>query len=83
MTTETVGPSFVDRRSYALPLSLPGHERRQFANSHSDLSPPARELATAIDQYKLRHRRRFITCEEMLAVIQTLGYRKQEEFEAK
>ncbi len=33
-------------------------------------------MATAIDQYKLRHRRRFITYEEMLAVVKDLGYHK-------
>ena len=51
-------------------------ERRQFANSHDDLSPEAAELAQAIDQYKLLHRRRFITFEEMLSVVQSLGYRR-------
>ena len=34
------------------------------------------ELAQAIDQYKLRHRRRFITFEEMLAVVKSLGYHR-------
>ena len=45
-------------------------------NSHDDLTPDAAELATAIDTYKMRHRRRFITFEEMLGVIRTLGYSK-------
>ena len=72
---ETASASFVDRRSFTHG-DTPGRERRQFSNSHSDLSPDARELATAIDQYKLRRRRRFITFEEMLDVIQSLGYRK-------
>ncbi len=35
-----------------------------------------RELALAIDQYKLRHHRRFITYDELLGVIQSLGYHK-------
>jgi hypothetical protein len=65
---------FVDRRSPASPDDSPGRERRQFANSHDELSPDAAELAAAIDGYKLQHRRRFITFEEMLAVIKTLGY---------
>ena len=47
--------------------------------SYEELSPPARELARAIDQYKLHHRRRFITYEEMLTVIQSLGYRKDDQ----
>jgi hypothetical protein len=66
---------FVERRS---PESqrMPVRERRQFGNSHTELTPEARELADAIDQYKLRHRRRFITCDEMLEVIQELGYRR-------
>jgi hypothetical protein len=51
-----------------------GHERRQFGHSHASLSPAAAELAIAIDQYKLQHRRRYITCEEMLMVISKLGY---------
>ena len=33
-------------------------------------------LAEAIDGYKVRHRRRFITFEEMLTVIQSLGYHR-------
>lgn len=51
-------------------------ERRQFADSHAELSPAAQELAAAIDNYKRMHRRRFITHEEMVAVIQSLGYHK-------
>jgi hypothetical protein len=68
--------SFVDRRSYETGQGVPVRERRQFSNSHDGLSTAARELAVAIDEYKLRHRRRFITFEEMLSVIQTLGYHK-------
>ena len=49
---------------------------RQFSNSYEDLSPSARELALAIDEYKLRHRRRFITYQEMLDAIEALGYHK-------
>ncbi len=68
--------SFVDRRNYDVSGLVPSTERRQFANSHEGLSPEAQELAVAIDGYKLRHRRRFITYEEMLTVIKTLGYKK-------
>ena len=68
--------SFIDRRSYGAEPAPPGVERRQFTNSHEDLSPDARELAQAIDEYKIRHRRRFITFEEMLAVMHSLGYHK-------
>ena len=55
----------------------PGVERRQFGNSHQGLSDDARELAEAIDSYKIRHSRRFITFEEMLRVIHELGYTKR------
>ena len=65
---------FVDRRTSD--GSSPFIERRQFANSHDELSPEAAELARAIDQYKLVHRRRFITFEEMLGVIKSLGYKR-------
>jgi len=61
-----------DRRISREPAK--GHERRQFGSSHANLSPAAAELAIAIDQYKLEHRRRYITCEEMLMVVSKLGY---------
>ena len=67
---------FVDRRNYENAAQLPINERRQFSNSHEGLSPEARELALAIDHYKLANRRRFITYEEMLNVIRSLGYQK-------
>ena len=76
MSQALVAPTrtFVDRRNYESSVSTPGRERRQFTNSHDGLSPEARDLALAIDQYKLRHRRRFITYEEMLTVVKSLGY---------
>lgn len=72
----STGPEtpFVDRRSSD--GASVGRERRQFTNSHADLSPEAAELATAIDAYKLRSRRRFINYEEMLSVLKSLGYSK-------
>lgn len=72
-STET---PFVDRRSAPPAADAPGQERRQFTNSHEELSPEAAELARAIDEYKLLHRRRFITYEEMLSVVKSLGYSK-------
>ncbi|HKD37120.1 MAG TPA: hypothetical protein VKB78_09975 [Pirellulales bacterium] len=74
-TIESIAVSFVDRRGTD-PGEAPGRERRQFANSHDDLSPAARELAQAVDRYKLINRRRFITYDEILNVVQSLGYRK-------
>ena len=73
---QSLDEPFVDRRSYDPGVGLPAGERRQFSNSHDDLSPEASELAHAIDGYKLSHRRRFITYEEMLSVIRSLGYHK-------
>jgi hypothetical protein len=67
---------FVDRRSATLKRNSPGLERRQFTDGHANLSPEAAELGNAIDQYKLHHRRRYISYEEMLTVIRSLGYRK-------
>ncbi len=69
---------FVDRRSQTLTSGGPGRERRQFTNSHEELSEDAKELAVAIDEYKLLHRRRFITFEEMLHVVKSIGYSKSE-----
>lgn len=73
---ETSAQPFIDRRQPRGDQEVPGRERRQFTNSHEELSPPARELAFAIDAYKLMHRRRFITFEEMLTVFTSLGYHK-------
>ncbi|MBQ2621401.1 MAG: hypothetical protein IJF84_08675 [Thermoguttaceae bacterium] len=52
-------------------------ERRQFVDSYADLSPEARELALAIDAYKIHFHRRFISHEELLTVIRSLGYRQE------
>lgn len=52
-------------------------ERRQFVDSYAELSPEARELALAIDAYKIHFHRRFISHEELLTVIRSLGYRQE------
>lgn len=75
-TFATFTEPFIDRRGAAQPVSGPHRERRQFTNSHDELSTDARELAQAIDSYKLVHRRRFITFEEMLSVVKSLGYKR-------
>jgi hypothetical protein len=67
---------FVDRRQEPTNREKASPERRQFSNSHDSLSPDVAELAEAVDQYKLRHRRRFITFEELFDVISSLGYHK-------
>ncbi len=66
----------LERRNRETMVDYRGAERRQFSDSREELTPDAAELAQAIDEYKLRHRRRFINFEEMLHVIQSLGYRK-------
>ncbi len=65
--------NFIERRN-TIDSTTTRPERRQFASSHDDLSPDAKELALAIDSYKLQHRRRYITFEEMLCVVKDLGY---------
>jgi hypothetical protein len=77
-TFATFAEPFIDRRSSSPQPGTPHRERRQFTNSHEELSPDARELAQAIDSYKLVHRRRFITYEEMLAVVKSLGYKRDQ-----
>lgn len=72
------GKSFIDRR--ATPETDGENrrpERRQFGSSHSGLSEDGRELALAIDQYKVKYHRRYLTCDEMLQVLTSLGYSKQ------
>jgi hypothetical protein len=66
--------TFLDRRAPAHVGEQLPFERRQFANTYEELSPDAAELARAIDSYKVQHRRRFITFEEMLSVMKSLGY---------
>lgn len=77
MSTSTIAKEpFVERRSAAHPEGEPTFERRQFANNYDELSEEAAELARAIDGYKVQHRRRFITFDEMLSVIKSLGYKR-------
>ncbi len=68
------GPAFVDRRQAS--GARKDGERRQFVDSRRTFRPEVIELAEAVDQYKLRHRRRFITFEELFDVIAELGYTK-------
>jgi hypothetical protein len=74
---EQKSPPFVDRRQTAGSVGASnGVERRQFRDSRDSGRPEVNELAEAVDQYKLVHRRRFITFEELYDVIASLGYRK-------
>lgn len=73
----TAANDFVDRRQGGgARTAPPAYERRQFGNTYDNLTPDARELALAIDSYKLRNHRRFVTYEEMLFVVKSLGYAK-------
>jgi hypothetical protein len=77
-TAGTFEDTFVDRRGGEAPTRDGQRERRQFASNYDDLSLEGRELGRAIDQYKVMHRRRFITFDEMLAIIKSLGYERAE-----
>ena len=69
--------TFVDRRqSTSDGRPDGGPERRQFSDSRVAARPEVAELAEAVDRYKLLHRRRFITFEELYDVICSLGYHK-------
>ncbi|HEX6985052.1 MAG TPA: hypothetical protein VF170_06725 [Planctomycetaceae bacterium] len=74
MTAQQTAP-FVERRMRNLGPAC-GPERRQFADSRDSLPPDVAELSQAIDRYKLMHRRRFITVQELYNVISGLGYAK-------
>jgi len=66
---------FVDRRAPGVKREGV-QERRQFSASVTTTRPEVAELSEAVDQYKLRHRRRFITFEELFSVMTELGYHK-------
>ncbi|MCH2201570.1 MAG: hypothetical protein MK102_06355 [Fuerstiella sp.] len=53
-----------------------GRERRQFCDGKRSSRPEVVELADAVDDYKARNCRRFITFEELFDVMQSLGYHK-------
>ncbi len=72
-----ISETFVERRKGTQQRKSPGLERRQFSDGYHNLTPAAAELGLAIDQYKLANSRRFISYEEMLNVIKSLGYSKQ------
>ncbi|MAT15540.1 MAG: hypothetical protein CMJ46_09765 [Planctomyces sp.] len=67
---------FVDRRQQEADSRRPSVERRQFQDTRSYANRDVQELAEAVDQYKMRHRRRFITFEELYEVVMSLGYHK-------
>lgn len=72
----TQDPQFVDRRQSQGQPDHSGADRRQFSDSRNTTRPEVDELARAVDHYKLTHRRRFITFEELFDVMASLGYHK-------
>ncbi len=66
---------FNDRRGRSEDSPV-GAERRQFAGNYNELSPEGKQLSDAIDQYKLCHRRRAVNPDELVAILQTAGYRQ-------
>lgn len=74
-TVSSATPSFTDRR-HRENEQTPGVERRQFSDARKSDRPEVDELAKAIDEYKIKHRRRFITFEEIYDVLVSLGYHK-------
>lgn len=66
---------FVDRRKSG-GNNTPTGERRQFSDGRRSERPEVDELARAIDEYKVRNRRRFITFEEIYDVFVSLGYHR-------
>ncbi|MCY2984576.1 MAG: hypothetical protein NTY15_13205 [Planctomycetota bacterium] len=67
---------FVDRRQQS--GSGERGERRQFGNSYNNLSREGRQLAEAIDSYKVEHHRRYITTDELIGVLTGLGYQRSD-----
>jgi hypothetical protein len=74
-TAEQNRATFIDRRQTG-GVRSDGVERRQFVDARLNARPEVAELAHAIDAYKLRHRRRFITFDELYDVMTSLGYKK-------
>lgn len=75
-STQQKPVSFVDRRQSTDANRPDGVERRQFRDAREGSPPAVRELAEAVDRYKLLHRRRFITFDELFDVIRSLGYHR-------
>ena len=67
--------TFVDRRGTGETRDG-GPDRRQFRATPDTTRPEVAEFAAAIDAYKAKNRRRFITFDELFDVMVQLGYRK-------
>ena len=67
---------FIDRRKGDNGQGSSSFERRQFQDGSRSNRPEVNELASAVDDYKIANRRRFITFEELYDVMASLGYHK-------
>ncbi|MCA9037250.1 MAG: hypothetical protein KDA91_19070 [Planctomycetaceae bacterium] len=76
IATPATQQGFLDRRRGDNGPAVAGYERRQFRDGDRSARPEVNELATAVDDYKIANRRRFITFEELFDVISALGYHK-------
>lgn len=68
--------AFEERRQGNRHSSSPGFERRQFQDGKRSDRSEVSEFATAVDEYKIANRRRFITFDELYDVFTSLGYHK-------
>ena len=75
-TATVENQSFVDRREASTNTGVAGFERRQFRDGNRSSRPEVAEFADAIDEYKVTHRRRFVTFEELFDVMSGLGYHR-------
>jgi hypothetical protein len=73
---EQRGSVFVERRQCDAGTAPVGSERRQFRDGDRSARPEVVEFANAVDDYKIAHRRRFITFEELFDVMTSIGYHK-------
>jgi hypothetical protein len=74
--TAVQDPNFADRRKHGADSNAAALERRQFRDGNRSARPEVVEFADAIDEYKITHRRRFVTFEELYDVMSSLGYHK-------
>ena len=73
--TAPTSSDFIERRATDQ-TATSGFERRQFRDGQRSSRPEVAEFADAIDEYKILHRRRFITFEELYDVMISLGYHR-------
>ena len=73
---DTPTQSFVERRAFRPGATRTADGTAAVRQQLRRAFPRSPELGRAIDEYKLRHRRRFITYEETLSIIQSLGYHR-------